>query len=44
MINEANEDLKDENLDDQKRFIANQKIDVLNRLNQIILKYPALFF
>ena len=25
--------LKDENLDDQKRFIANQKIDVLNRLN-----------
>jgi ATP synthase F1 epsilon subunit len=33
MINEANEVLKDENLDDQKRFIANQKIDVLNRLN-----------
>ena len=33
MINEANEDLKDENLDDQKRFLANQKIDVLNRLN-----------
>ena len=33
MINEANESLKDENLDDQKRFIANQKIDVLNRLN-----------
>ena len=33
MINEANEALKDENLDDQKRFIANQKIDVLNRLN-----------
>ena len=33
MINEANETLKDENLDDQKRFIANQKIDVLNRLN-----------
>ena len=32
MINEANETLKDENLDDQKRFIANQKIDVLNRL------------
>ena len=32
MINEANEALKDENLDDQKRFIANQKIDVLNRL------------
>ena len=30
MINEANEALKDENLDDQKRFIANQKIDVLN--------------
>ena len=28
MINEANEVLKDENLDDQKRFIANQKIDV----------------
>ena len=25
MINEANEALKDENLDDQKRFIANQK-------------------
>ena len=33
MINEVNEALKDENLDDQKRFIANQKIDVLNRLN-----------
>ena len=33
MINEASEALKDENLDDQKRFIANQKIDVLNRLN-----------
>ena len=33
MNNEANEVLKDENLDDQKRFIANQKIDVLNRLN-----------
>ena len=33
MINEANKALKDENLDDQKRFIANQKIDVLNRLN-----------
>ena len=33
MMNEANEALKDENLDDQKRFIANQKIDVLNRLN-----------
>ena len=33
MINEANEALKDENLDDQKRFIANQKIDELNRLN-----------
>ena len=33
MINEANEALKDENLDDQKRFIANQKIEVLNRLN-----------
>ena len=33
MINEANEALKDENLDDQKRFIANQKIDVLYRLN-----------
>ena len=33
MINEANEALKDKNLDDQKRFIANQKIDVLNRLN-----------
>ena len=33
MINEANEVLKDENLDDQKRFIANQKIDVLNKLN-----------
>ena len=33
MINEANETLKDENLDDQKRFIANQKIEVLNRLN-----------
>ena len=33
MINEANEALKDENLDDQKRFIVNQKIDVLNRLN-----------
>ena len=33
MINEANEVLKDESLDDQKRFIANQKIDVLNRLN-----------
>ena len=33
IINEANEVLKDENLDDQKRFIANQKIDVLNRLN-----------
>ena len=33
MINEANEALKDENLDDQKRFIANQKIDVLNRLS-----------
>ena len=33
MINEANEALKDENLDDQKGFIANQKIDVLNRLN-----------
>ena len=33
MITEANEALKDENLDDQKRFLANQKIDVLNRLN-----------
>ena len=33
MINEANEVLKDENLDDQKRFMANQKIDILNRLN-----------
>ena len=33
MINEANEALKDENLDDQKRFLSNQKIDVLNRLN-----------
>ena len=33
MINEANEALKDENLADQKRFLANQKIDVLNRLN-----------
>ena len=33
MINEANEALKDENLDDQERFIANQKIDVLKRLN-----------
>ena len=33
MINEANETLKAENLDDQKRFITNQKIDVLNRLN-----------
>ena len=33
MIDEANEALKDENLDDQKRFLANQKIDVLNRLN-----------
>ena len=33
MIIEANEALKDENLDDQKRFLANQKIDVLNRLN-----------
>ena len=33
MINEANEALKDENLDDQKRFLANHKIDVLNRLN-----------
>ena len=33
MINEAYEALKDENLDDQKRFLANQKIDVLNRLN-----------
>ena len=33
MIKEANEALKEENLDDQKRFIANQKIDVLNRLN-----------
>ena len=33
MINEANEALKDENLDDQKRFLANQKIDVLNRIN-----------
>ena len=33
MINEANEALKDENLDDQKKFLANQKIDVLNRLN-----------
>ena len=30
MINDANEALKDENLDDQKRFMANQKIDVLN--------------
>ena len=33
MINEANEALKDENLDDQKWFLANQKFDVLNRLN-----------
>ena len=33
MINEANEIINDENLDDQKRFLANQKIDVLNRLN-----------
>ena len=33
MINEANEALKDENLDDQKRFLSNQKIDVLNKLN-----------
>ena len=29
MINEANEALKDENLDDQKRFLANQKICLL---------------
>ena len=33
MINEANEALKHENLDDQKKFLANQKIDVLNSLN-----------
>ena len=33
MINEANKALKDDNLDDQKRFLVNQKIDVLNRLN-----------
>ena len=33
MINEANEALKDKNLDDHKIFIANQKIDVLNELN-----------
>ena len=33
MINEANEALKDESLDDQKRFLVNQKIEVLNRLN-----------
>ena len=33
MINEAYEVLKNGNLDDQKRFIANHKIDVLNRLN-----------
>ena len=33
MINEANEALKDKNLDDHKIFIANQKIDVLNGLN-----------
>ena len=33
MISEANEVLKDENLDDQKRFIADQKINVLSRLN-----------
>ena len=33
MINEANEALKNENLDDQKKFLTNQKIDVLNRLN-----------
>ena len=31
--NDLVEALKDENLDDQKRFLANQKIDVLNRLN-----------
>ena len=33
MINEANEALKDENLDDQKRFWANLNFDVLNIIN-----------
>ena len=33
MINEANEALKDENLDDQKRFIISQKVEVLSSLN-----------
>ena len=38
MINEANEALKDENLDDQKRFLANHKIDVLNKYFQFFIK------
>ena len=33
MIDEAENDLVDEKLDDQKRFIISQKIDVLKSLN-----------
>ena len=33
MIDEAENDLTDEKLDDQKRFIISQKIDVLKSLN-----------
>ena len=33
MIDEAENDLADEKLDDQKRFIISQKIDVLKSLN-----------
>ena len=33
MIKEAEKNLADENLDDQKRFIMSQKVDVLRSLN-----------
>ncbi len=33
MIQEAESDLTDENLDDQKRFIISQKVEVLKSLN-----------
>ena len=33
MIKEAESDLTDENLDDQKRFIISQKVEVLKSLN-----------
>ena len=33
MIKEAEKNLADEKLDDQKRFIMSQKVDVLRSLN-----------